>query len=206
MLVFSAQLCDLYSIPFCPSPLLYGSTLSPMSFTVWRNSCTYTWCVSMGEGGIGLCWRQITSGRKVPFLVIFQIWRHFELPSLRLIFLRFRLFIAFWKLAAKFRVEQLWTHGTGVFDKIYLNALGCVKRKDSQTCLHIIWWEEEIYTVKKSQSLSPIPAGMSSRDVTYQTLSSRGKLIFCWYLGSHWWKDASTEYPRSFISLVIRIA
>jgi hypothetical protein len=63
-----------------------------------------TWCVT-GGGGIGLCWRQVNSGRKVPFLVIFQIWRHFTLPSLRLIFLRFRLFIAVWKIAAKFRYQ-----------------------------------------------------------------------------------------------------
>ncbi len=68
----------------CPSMVSYP--LSPPSLCE-QVVYTYTYAVCK-EGGEILGLRQINTCRKVPLQVIFLRWRHFALPSMSLIFLR----------------------------------------------------------------------------------------------------------------------
>ncbi len=92
MLVFSTQLCDLYTLPCCPSPLLSGSTLPsspPLTYVKKYTVDKYTMCKGARHEILGL--RQINTCRKVPLQVNFFKWRHFALLSMSLIFLRVKL-------------------------------------------------------------------------------------------------------------------
>jgi hypothetical protein len=78
-LVFSTQLCELLLLPFSLVQL------SPPPPSLCESVYTYTVCKGKGYGVLGL--RQISTCRKVPLQVNFFSWRHFALPSMRLIFL-----------------------------------------------------------------------------------------------------------------------
>ncbi len=87
MLVFSTQLCDLYS-PLVPlSPSLKFNSLPPLPCV---NKYTVHVTVCRGWGGYGVLGiRKINTRRKVPIQVIFFSWHlTFCLPSIILIFLR----------------------------------------------------------------------------------------------------------------------
>ncbi len=77
---------------FCPSNLRSGSTLPPSPPSLCEVYCivyTRTQCVRGWEYGV-LGLRQLNTCRKVPLQINIFRWRHYALPSMSLIFLRFK--------------------------------------------------------------------------------------------------------------------
>ncbi len=83
--IFDPALWTVVALPFSLVQLI--SFLLPC---VHKDSILYTRipCVRGGYGVLGL--RQINTCRKIPLQVNFFRWLHFALPSMSLIFLRFR--------------------------------------------------------------------------------------------------------------------
>ncbi len=71
-----------------PLPLLFGSTLPLPCVNKYTVYCIRIQCERGGEYGV-LGFRQIKTCRKVPLQLNFFRLRHFALPSMSLIFLRF---------------------------------------------------------------------------------------------------------------------
>ncbi len=94
---------------------------------------TYTVCKGGGEGYGVLGPRQINTCRKVPLEVNFFRWRHFALPSMNLIFLRYRvssLFCRLWSKSIYFRkFNRTWI----TFAAFHLWSIV------DNTCIKCIW-------------------------------------------------------------------
>jgi hypothetical protein len=138
------------TLPSCPSPLLFGSTLPPPPISCVNkhtavNVYMYTFIQCVGGGGHGvLGLRLINTCANSLCNSVFR-WRHFAWPSVSLIFLATEhLHLIYWKLVDS--ILSVW--GSGPQTDKHLPKIPFAIQFLDEEILHCLLWVLSFYATE----------------------------------------------------------